>query len=72
MARTQMNPIQRERRRKIKKMTGRDSDHISCTGCHREFTNYEIDHDKVIAVIGRTASVAYCEDCFRKFFAGGG
>lgn len=66
-----MSPERKARRRKIKKMTGHESDYVSCTGCHREFSNYEIDNDEVIAVIGRCGGVTYCKECFRKEFLRG-
>jgi len=67
-----MSPERRERRRKIKRILGYESDHVSCTNCHREFTAYEIDTDDYVAVIGRTASVIFCRKCFRELYLPGG
>lgn len=65
-------PEELARRRKIKRMTGYESDTLRCSVCKKLFTNREIDTEKVIYSIGRTGCIAVCKTCFKKLYSGGG
>lgn len=68
--RNYVSPEQRERRRKIKRMTGRESDYASCSACNKYFTNREIDNDEVIYSAGKTGTVRFHKKCFKELYGG--
>ena len=62
---------QRARRRKIKKMTGYESNRCFCSVCHKLFTDREIDRDEIIYAVGKLGSVQMHKRCFKKLYSGG-
>ena len=65
-----ISPEQKERRRKIKKMTGSESDYAACSACNEYFTNWEIDNDEVIYSVGKTGTVRFHKKCFKELYGG--
>ena len=63
---------QKARRRKIKRITGFESDTLICSCCHKPLTDREVDMDDFIYSVGRIGYIVYHKSCFKAVFAGGG
>lgn len=67
------SPEQIKREKKIKRLTGYETDHCRCTICGKEFTDREIDNDESLFSIGRISRMVMHEECYRKeYFNQGG
>ncbi len=64
------SPEQKARERKIKRMTGYETDRCFCTICKKPFTDREVDNDKILVSIGRFGRMLMHEECYRKEFFG--
>lgn len=62
---------QKTREKKIKKMTGYETDRCCCSICKKQFTDREIDNDEIIYSIGKLGSIMMHIECFKKEYFGG-
>lgn len=66
------SPEQIKREKKIKRLTGYETDRCFCSICKKQFTDREVDNDNILFTIGRYGRLLMHESCYRKEFLGEG